>query len=100
MEGRKDGADDILWSGEHTAQETDICLSLTEMFILTIYKLTKTFCGSFKGSQILDFACPLIFCFFTFHGYPTSYTTHTHKPTQKQNKNKNKTFMAHRRFSL
>ena len=90
MEGGKDTADSILWCGEGTAQETGICLSVTEMFILTIYKLTKTFCGSFKGSQIPDFACPLNFCIFTFHGYPTS---HTHK-TQPQNKNK--TFMAHR----
>lgn len=42
---------------------TFVCL--TEMFILTIYKLTKQFWDSFKGNQIPDVACPLIFCFFT-----------------------------------
>lgn len=97
MVGGKDAADGILWSGEHTAQETDICLSLAEMFILTIYKLTKTFWGSLKGSQIPESACPLIFVF--YFSWISNFT-HTQKPTQKQNKNKNENFTAHRRFSL
>lgn len=82
MVGGKDAADGILWSGEHTAQETDICLSLIEMFIFTIYKLTKTFWGSFKGSQIPESACPLIFCFLFF----VDIQLHTHTQTNPETK--------------